>query len=376
MAFPGHAGRRWPLARWRSLTRTAEAIDDDGDALRGVTKRFGDTVAVDRVDLDLADGELLALVGPSGCGKSTLLRVVAGLVGADEGEVRLGDAVVDDGSTSVDPERRHVGLVFQEHALFPHLTVGQNVAFGLRSGSRRERDAVRDEWLERVGLGAHGSRYPHELSGGERQRVALARALAPAPRLMLLDEPFASLDPNLRAQIRADVVEILRATATPAVFVTHDQGEAMAVGDRVAVMRRRAHRAARLARRRVPRPEQPVRGRVHGRRRLPADHGQRRRARRRSWGPSTCRAAPARRRWRWPGPTTSRSRRRRTARPRSSAPSSGAPRGATRCASAPAPLVQSSRSHLVRAERGTRVRVSLVAGHRLVAVEGDEPAPA
>ncbi|HEX7095406.1 MAG TPA: ABC transporter ATP-binding protein [Acidimicrobiales bacterium] len=205
--------------------------------LRSVTKSFGATVAVDGVDLVLGPGELLALVGPSGCGKSTLLRLVAGLVGVDRGEILLGDDLVDDSVRRLDPERRHIGLVFQEHALFPHLTVAQNVAFGLRSLPRRERDQRRDHWLELVGLREHGGRYPHELSGGERQRVALARAMAPAPRLMLLDEPFASLDPNLRAQIRTDVVELLRSTGTPAVFVTHDQTEAMAIGDRVAVMR-------------------------------------------------------------------------------------------------------------------------------------------
>ena len=201
------------------------------------TKSFGTTVAVDDVDLTLDDGELLALVGPSGCGKSTLLRLVAGLLAVDAGTIRIGDTTVDDGQRTVDPERRHIGLVFQEHALFPHLTVAQNVAFGLRSLGRAERDDRRARWLGMVGLGSYGRRYPHELSGGERQRVALARALAPEPQLMLLDEPFASLDPNLRAQIRADVVELLRVTGTPAVFVTHDQTEAMATGDRVAVMR-------------------------------------------------------------------------------------------------------------------------------------------
>lgn len=205
--------------------------------LSGVTKRFGTTRAVDGVDLDVADGELLALVGPSGCGKSTLLRIIAGLMAADDGEVRLGGTVVEDGRTRTDPEHRHVGLVFQEHALFPHLSVGDNLMFGLRSLGRGARCATRDRWLDLVGLPGYGDRYPHELSGGERQRVALARALAPEPALVLLDEPFASLDPNLRNQVRTDVVNILRTTGTPAVFVTHDQTEAMAVGDRVAVMR-------------------------------------------------------------------------------------------------------------------------------------------
>jgi iron(III) transport system ATP-binding protein len=206
--------------------------------LTGVSKSYGSVDALVDIDIEMAPGELLALVGPSGCGKSTLLRAVAGLTAADAGTVRIAGDVVDDGSTRVDPEHRHVGLVFQEHALFPHMTVADNVAFGLRGIGRAERSRRRDQWLGVVGLGDHGSRYPHELSGGERQRVALARALAPEPRLMLLDEPFASLDPNLRTQVRADVVRILTETGTPAVFVTHDQVEALAFGHRVAVMRR------------------------------------------------------------------------------------------------------------------------------------------
>ena len=208
-------------------TATALQVDD-------VSKRFGATVAVDHVSFELAAHELLALVGPSGCGKSTLLRMLAGLHATESGSITLGGVVVDDGRTALPPERRRVGLVFQEHALFPHLSVAANVAFGVREGDAKARVA---EMLDMVGLGAHGERYPHELSGGERQRVALARALAPRPALMLLDEPFASLDPNLRSRVRDDVVRILRDSGTPAVFVTHDQGEALAVGDRIAVMR-------------------------------------------------------------------------------------------------------------------------------------------
>jgi iron(III) transport system ATP-binding protein len=205
--------------------------------LEGVTKAFGTTVAVDDVTMELAGNELLALVGPSGCGKSTLLRLVAGLVGVDRGTIRIGATLVDDGTRRVDPEGRRVGLVFQEHALFPHLTVAHNIRFGLRNVPRAERDRRVERWLDLVGLSGYGRRYPHELSGGERQRVALARAMAPAPTLMLLDEPFASLDPNLRAQVRGEVVALLRSIGTPGVFVTHDQTEAMATGDRVAVMR-------------------------------------------------------------------------------------------------------------------------------------------
>jgi len=222
----------------RPADRPAEtAMSGPTLALRDVSKSFGSVAAVSAVSLDVADDEILALVGPSGCGKSTLLRLVAGLYGIDAGSVRIADVVVDDGGRRIDPEDRHVGLVFQEHALFPHLTVAANVTFGMRSVPRSARSARMEEWLQMVGLGGFAERYPHELSGGERQRVALARALAPEPRLMLLDEPFASLDPSLRAQVRHDVVEILRATGTPTVFVTHDQAEALAIGDRVAVMR-------------------------------------------------------------------------------------------------------------------------------------------
>ena len=203
-----------------------------------VTKRFGrfdrQVVALDDVSLELADHEVLALVGPSGCGKSTLLRAIAGIHPIDEGTIRLGGRVVDDGRAQMPPEQRRVGLVFQEHALFPHLSVTDNVAFGVRGATSGARAA---EMLDLVGMSDYAARYPHELSGGERQRVALARALAPNPDLMLLDEPFASLDTNLRARVRDDVVAILRSTRTSAVFVTHDQHDALAVGDRIAVLR-------------------------------------------------------------------------------------------------------------------------------------------
>lgn len=203
----------------------------------GLIKRFDDVVALDGVDLELQPGEVLALVGPSGCGKSTLLRSIAGLVAVDAGTLRLAGQLVDDGARRVPPERRSIGLVFQEHALFPHLTVKDNVGFGLRDLSRSAVDARVDELLELVSLEPYGDRFPHELSGGERQRVALARALAPRPALMLFDEPFASLDRNLRNALRHDVIAALRATGTPAIFVTHDQEEALVIGDRIAVMR-------------------------------------------------------------------------------------------------------------------------------------------
>lgn len=203
-----------------------------------VTKRYGDVTAVDDVSFDLGRHELLALVGPSGCGKSTLLRAVAGLETIDRGTIVANDVTVDAGRHHTPPEKRSIGLVFQEHALFPHLTVADNVAFGVRRELGRSEVRARvGEMLGLVNLAGYERRYPHELSGGERQRIALARALAPRPALLLLDEPFASLDPNLRSQLRGHVVAALRATGTPAIFVTHDQTEAMAIGDRVAVMR-------------------------------------------------------------------------------------------------------------------------------------------
>lgn len=206
-------------------------------AVSDLTRRFGSTVAVDGLSLEVGRGELVSLVGPSGCGKSTILRLIAGLLDADGGEVRLGGELVTAPSTFVPPECRPVGIVFQEQTLFPHLTVSGNVSFGLRGlpapvARRRARDV-----LELVELPGHADRYPHELSGGERQRAALARALAPEPAVVLLDEPFSSLDHNLRVQIRTELVGILRRAEAAALFVTHDQPEAMAVGDRVAVLR-------------------------------------------------------------------------------------------------------------------------------------------
>ncbi len=204
--------------------------------VRMVTKQFEPATAVDDVSLTLRRGEFLTLVGPSGCGKSTLLRMIAGLLEPDRGEILLGGRIVSSAGRWVPPEDRAVGLVFQENTLFPHLTVAGNVGFGLvrRAKSHIARRVA--DVLELVELVGYGDRFPHELSGGERQRVALARAIAPEPTVLLLDEPFANLDPNLRAQVRAHTVEILRRAEASALFVTHDQQEAMSMGDRVAVM--------------------------------------------------------------------------------------------------------------------------------------------
>ncbi len=204
-------------------------------SVRRVTKRYGSVLALDHVDLDVAPGELLALLGPSGCGKTTALRLIAGFERPDEGVIRLAGAEVAGGAKFVPPERRRVGIVFQDFALFPHLTVAANLGYGIPR-DRKRRDARVGEMLELIGLPELAERYPHELSGGQQQRVALGRALAPEPALVLLDEPFSSLDTALRIRMRAEVREILRVARATAVFVTHDQEEALSLADRIAVM--------------------------------------------------------------------------------------------------------------------------------------------
>jgi len=203
---------------------------------RGVSRRFGPTLAVDAVDLDVPAGSFTSLLGPSGCGKTTLLRIVAGLERPDTGTVAVDGREVDGPSGHVAPEDRSVGMVFQAHALFPHLDVGRNVAFGLRRLDRAARTRRVREVLELVGLVGLEARMPSQLSGGQQQRVALARALAPSPSLLLLDEPFSSLDAALRASVREEVRAILHAAGQTALLVTHDQEEALSITDRVGVM--------------------------------------------------------------------------------------------------------------------------------------------
>jgi iron(III) transport system ATP-binding protein len=205
--------------------------------LRGIAKAFGPTRAVREVTLDIERGELMAVLGPSGCGKTTLLRIIAGFEAPDAGCVNVGDEVVAGPGRFVPPEKRRVGMVFQDYALFPHLSVEANVGFGLARRPREEGEALTRRTLELVGLQHKAARHPHELSGGERQRVALARALAPEPELVLLDEPFSSLDASLRADLRREVELILRDAEATALLVTHDQEEALSLADRLAVMR-------------------------------------------------------------------------------------------------------------------------------------------
>jgi iron(III) transport system ATP-binding protein len=209
----------------------------DGLSLRAVTRRFGARTAVDGVSLDVARGKVLALLGPSGCGKTTTLRIAAGLERPDSGCVFVGGRLVDGEGRHVAPERRGVGLMFQDYALFPHLTAKANVAFGLSRLSRAGRHARADEELAHVGLSHLASAYPHTLSGGEQQRVALARMLAPRPHVVLMDEPFSGLDTRQRDELRAATLARLREAGAAVVIVTHDPDEAMRLGDRIALMR-------------------------------------------------------------------------------------------------------------------------------------------
>ncbi len=204
-------------------------------SVAGLSKAFGGSPVLAGLDLEVPTGSLTAVLGPSGCGKTTLLRLLGGFEHADGGSIRLGERVLCDATTHLAPERRAIGFVPQEGALFPHLDVAANVGFGLPRGQRRGGRV--EELLQLVGLQGLAKRFPHQLSGGQQQRVALARALAPEPGLVLLDEPFDALDAGLRAQVRGEVREALRAAGATALLVTHDQEEALSLADTVAVMR-------------------------------------------------------------------------------------------------------------------------------------------
>lgn len=205
--------------------------------LQGVSHQFDNIRVVDDLTLDIAQGEVVCLLGPSGCGKTTALRIAAGLEPLQTGRVLMGEAEVAGPGRQIPPEQRGIGLVFQDYALFPHLSVADNVAFGLSDLAKPLRREKALTELRRVGMDSAANKFPHELSGGQQQRVALARALAPNPRIILLDEPYSGLDSALRAQVRDDVLHLLKESGAATLMVTHDPEEAMFMADRIAVMR-------------------------------------------------------------------------------------------------------------------------------------------
>jgi len=208
--------------------------------LDGLRKRFGEAVAVDGVSVEFRDGEMTSLLGPSGCGKTTTLNLIAGFLDPDGGTIHFGEALIADpaNAVAVPPNRRNLGMVFQSYALWPHLRVADNVAYGLRMRRvpRPQRDEAVRRALQRVRLERYLDRFPHELSGGQQQRVALARAIAYSPQILLFDEPLSNLDAQLREDMRAELKHIHREIGITAVYVTHDQAEAMTLSDRIAVM--------------------------------------------------------------------------------------------------------------------------------------------
>jgi iron(III) transport system ATP-binding protein len=238
--------------RTRSLTDAAAGKSARGRAARGKTavtfatrltleqvwRRYGETYVLEDITLEVPAGQVLCLLGPSGCGKTTLLRIAAGVERPSTGRVLIDDEEVAGPDRFVPPEKRGVGLMFQDYALFPHLTIRDNVAFGLRSLTKSQGRAEALHALERVGLAHYAKAYPHILSGGEQQRVALARAIVPRPGVLLMDEPFSGLDSRLREAIREDTLAIVREARATCIVVTHDAEEAMRMGDRVALMQK------------------------------------------------------------------------------------------------------------------------------------------
>ncbi len=212
-----------------------------GVRLRGLTKRYGDLAAVEGLDLEIKAGELVSLLGPSGCGKTTTLRLVAGFLKPEIGEIWVGERCLSSPATVVPPERRRMAMIFQSYALWPHMTVAQNVAYGLRFKrglGRADRETRVREILRVVQLGGFEARYPGELSGGQQQRVAVARALVVEPEILLLDEPLSNLDASLREEMRFEIRRLHEAFGTTTLYVTHDQAEAMVISDRIAVLQK------------------------------------------------------------------------------------------------------------------------------------------
>ncbi|MCF1709260.1 ABC transporter ATP-binding protein [Tabrizicola sp. J26] len=214
-----------------------ETPDAQPLSLLGVSRSYGPVAALDGISLQVGMGEVVCLLGPSGCGKSTLLRVIGGVERADGGTMELGGRPIFGPHLFVEPEDRSIGFMFQDYALFPHLTVAQNVAFGLRGSGKAAIASRSTEVLEVAGVAHLSERYPHMLSGGEQQRVALARALAPRPAILLMDEPFSNLDQGLRDTVRAETLRLLRSLGTTTIIVTHDPQEALAAGDRLVLLR-------------------------------------------------------------------------------------------------------------------------------------------
>ena len=206
--------------------------------LKNIRQAYGQQLVVNNLSLALEKGQIGCLLGPSGCGKTTVLRCIAGFEPVLAGEILLNGVKVSGGGVFLPPEQRHIGMVFQDYALFPHLTVAANIGFGLHRMPQSERAPRVDELLQTVGLADAASKYPHELSGGQQQRVALARALAPRPDLLLLDEPFSNLDVSLRERLSLEVRDILKSQNATAILVTHDQNEAFAIADEIGIMQR------------------------------------------------------------------------------------------------------------------------------------------
>ena len=212
-----------------------------GVVIKALTKRYGDVAAIESLSLDIKPGELVSLLGPSGCGKTTTLRLVAGFLRPEAGEIWVGERCLSSPATVIPPERRRMAMIFQSYALWPHMTVAQNVAYGLRfktGVSRADRHRRAAEMLRTVQLAGFESRYPGELSGGQQQRVAVARALVVEPEILLLDEPLSNLDANLREEMRFEIRRLHESFGITTLYVTHDQGEAMVISDRVAVLHR------------------------------------------------------------------------------------------------------------------------------------------